>query len=205
MKPVRILIVLAAAGVLFSILYPFLGGDPEGNYRAEMETIRRDRDEYMKSAKDSPFAGKAEGFAGLKYYPVSSAYRVQADLEITQPRETVSLPTSDGKSRTFLTYGIAYFDLEGKRHQLRILEHLDDGADRGKLFLAFTDETSAGESYGGGRYLDLTKVSGASTILIDFNKAYNPYCAYNNSFSCPFPPAENHVSIALRAGEKNYH
>ena len=205
MKPVRILILVTSLGVLLGILYPFLITDDEARYQKEMQTIRTDRDEYMRNGKDSPFAGTSAPFTGLQYFPVSAGYRIQADLEIIQPRETRSLPTSDGKSRTFLTYGWARFDLGGRNHSLLILENLDGGPDRGKLFLAFTDETSAGESYGGGRYLDVNKVAGATSLLLDFNRAYNPYCAYNNSFSCPFPPPENHLSVQVNAGEKNYH
>jgi uncharacterized protein (DUF1684 family) len=76
---------------------------------------------------------------------------------------------------------------------------------RGKLFLAFGDATSARETYGGGRYLDITKTPGSTTITLDFNQAYNPYCAYDDTYSCPLPPAENLLTVAIKAGEKNYH
>jgi uncharacterized protein len=82
---------------------------------------------------------------------------------------------------------------------------MDAGPYRGKLFLAFADATSANETYGAGRYLDLKKVPGATSILLDFNQAYNPYCAYSDGFSCPFPPKENILTIAINAGEKKYH
>jgi uncharacterized protein (DUF1684 family) len=73
------------------------------------------------------------------------------------------------------------------------------------LFLAFGDETSAVESYGAGRYLDIKKVPGSTSITLDFNLAYNPYCAYNDTYSCPLPPKENLLPVAIRAGEKVYH
>jgi uncharacterized protein (DUF1684 family) len=88
---------------------------------------------------------------------------------------------------------------------LLILEILDVGPYRATLFLAFADATSANETYGAGRYLDLKKVPGATTVTLDFNKAYNPYCAYSDKFSCPFPPKENVLKVAVRAGEKSYH
>ena len=78
------------------------------------------------------------------------------------------------------------------------------GPTRGTLFLAFADETSARETYGAGRYLDLKKIGGATEIELDFNRAYNPYCAYAEGFSCPLPPPENILKIAIRAGEKTY-
>jgi uncharacterized protein (DUF1684 family) len=73
------------------------------------------------------------------------------------------------------------------------------------LFLAFGDKTSALETYGAGRYLDVTKTPGSRTIKLDFNLAYNPYCAYDNTYSCPLPPAENLLEVAVKAGEKTYH
>jgi uncharacterized protein (DUF1684 family) len=82
---------------------------------------------------------------------------------------------------------------------------MDMGPFRGKLFLAFGDETSARETYGAGRYLDVQKVPGSKTITLDFNKAYNPYCAYNETFSCPLPPQENLLQVAIKAGEQTYH
>jgi uncharacterized protein (DUF1684 family) len=82
---------------------------------------------------------------------------------------------------------------------------MEAGPERGTLFLAFADETSTQETYGAGRYLDIKKVPGSSSVLLDFNKAYNPYCAYSDKFSCPFPPKENILSVPIRAGEKVYH
>ena len=73
------------------------------------------------------------------------------------------------------------------------------------LFLAFADETSAVDTYGAGRYLDVKKVPGSNTIVLDFNQAYNPYCAYVDKFSCPLPLPENLLKLAIRAGEKIYH
>ena len=78
------------------------------------------------------------------------------------------------------------------------------GPTRGTLFLAFADVTSARETYGAGRYLDIKKIPGATSIELDFNKAYNPYCAYNENYTCPLPPKENFLKVAILAGEKNY-
>jgi uncharacterized protein (DUF1684 family) len=82
---------------------------------------------------------------------------------------------------------------------------MEEGPYRGTLFLAFADATSANETYGAGRYLDVKKIPGASSIILDFNQSYNPYCAYSEKYSCPFPPRENVLKIAVRAGEKKYH
>ena len=117
----------------------------------------------------------------------------------------IVLPTSDGKEKKYLEHAYAEFELDGIVNKLLIMEITEAGPYRGTLYLAFADETSAHETYGAGRYLDLKKVPGASSILLDFNKAYNPYCAYSDSFSCPFPPKENILKVAIKAGEKSYH
>ena len=95
--------------------------------------------------------------------------------------------------------------MEGIENKLLILELMEMGPQRGKLFLAFADETSGDETYGAGRYLDVKKVPAATSVVLDFNLAYNPYCAYNDSYSCPFPPKENILKIPIKAGEKTYH
>jgi len=114
------------------------------------------------------------------------------------------LATSDGQEKKYLEYAHAEFELNNTVCRLLILE-IVDGDYRGTLFLAFADSTSANETYGAGRYLDLKKTPGASSITLDFNNAYNPYCAYSDNFSCPFPPKENVLKTAVRAGEKKYH
>lgn len=107
--------------------------------------------------------------------------------------------------RKHTEYAYAEFELDGIKNKLLILEIRDMGPYRGTLFLAFADKTSAVETYGAGRYLDVKKVPGATSVTLDFNEAYNPYCAYNDWYSCPFPPKENILEVAIQAGEKTYH
>lgn len=204
MKATHLLIIIVAIGVVTAVVYPFLSDEDDKTYVASVIKSREDRDAFMQNGQDSPFKGTAGTFSGLKYFAPDPSYRLVADLEYVSAREPRTLSTSDGKTRSFLTYAWAAFDLGTTRHRLLILEQLENGPERGSLFLAFTDESSAGETYGGGRYLDIRKVPGASTVTLDFNYAYNPFCAYNNSFSCPFPPSENHLAVAIRAGELNY-
>ena len=97
------------------------------------------------------------------------------------------------------------FELTGIKTRLLLLEVMAMGPTRGSLFLAFADETSAKETYGAGRYIDIKKIPGASSMVLDFNNAYNPYCAYTDGYSCPFPPGKNILKVAIKAGEKSYH
>jgi hypothetical protein len=141
----------------------------------------------------------------LNYYPADIRYRVTADLTPIMNKKTVTLATNDGKEQRYIQYATAEFDLDGYHNKLLILEVLDSGPFQGKLFLAFGDATSTVETYGAGRYLDVNKVPGSNTITLDFNKAYNPYCAYVEKYSCPFPPSENLLLVGIKAGEKIYH
>lgn len=158
----------------------------------------------MRTANDSPFADSTESFRGLTYYPVNSRYRINARLVPVENKQARILATSDGTEKRYLEYAFAEFDLDGVKNRLLILEIMDMGPFRGTLFLAFADKTSGVDTYGAGRYLDIRKVPGSTSITLDFNEAYNPYCAYNDNFSCPFPPKENLLEVAIEAGEKNY-
>lgn len=193
------------AVLLAAIIYTFMGSQDQSAYSDQIRKDRDDRDTYMKSSPESPFAKEPESYQGLKYYPPNIRYKVTATLEMVKERQPVVLSTSDGKEQAYLPYAYASFDLDGYNNRLLILENMEDGPQRGTLFLPFGDETSTVETYGAGRYLDVVKTPGNNSITLDFNKAYNPYCAYNDSFSCPFPPSENLLRVAIKAGEKSYH
>lgn len=204
MKTRNVIFLFIAVGLSVLLYYTFRGDDNTQAYTKQINKERQEKDEFMRSADGSPFASKKESFTGLKYFQPDTRFRIQADLRPTQKKNVITLATNDGKSQSYLTYAYAEFDFENLHNKLLILEVLDEGPDRGKLFLAFADQTSANETYGAGRYLDVKKVPGASTITLDFNNAYNPYCAYSDAFSCPFPPSENMLKIAVKAGELAY-
>lgn len=205
MKSKRIITVIAIVVVIITIFYSFRGSQDDPAYMEEIKEQREEKDRFMRSSPESPFANSKEEYSGLKYYPPDVKYRVIASLHPIEQKESVVLTTNDGKEQRYIEYAHAEFRLDGVTNRLIILEIADMGPFRGKLFLAFGDETSASETYGAGRYLDVTKAPGSSTIKLDFNLAYNPYCAYNDTYSCPLPPRENILTIPIRAGEKSYH
>jgi len=127
---------------------------------------------------------------------------VRAKFIPIENKQIRKLPTSDNKSKEYLDYGYVEFEIDDQSCRLLILEVAGDEFD-GSLFLAFGDATSAIDTYGAGRYLEVEH-DGAAFITLDFNYAYNPYCAYSKDFSCPFPPKENLLTVAIEAGEKNY-
>jgi len=204
MKSRNIVILAVIAVAMAIVFYSFQSDGSDEAYIEQIKKERKDHEHYFKTSEQSPITDK-ENFKGLHYFEPDPAYKVIADLIPIESKKVVVLHTNDGKEQRYIEYAYADFKLNGQQNRLLILEGIDMGPIRGKLFVAFGDETSAAESYGAGRYLDVNKVPGSSTIVLDFNKAYNPFCAYNNTYSCPFPPPENLLKIAIRAGEKSYH
>lgn len=145
-------------------------------------------------------------FEGLEFFPLDSKYIVRAQFIRTPNEQPFLMPTSTSRLPEYVKYGEAHFYLEDKELILSLYQSTDlakDSEYADYLFLPFTDLTSGNESYGGGRYLDL-KIPEGDTLIIDFNKAYNPYCAYNSKYSCPIPPEENDILVRIEAGVKDY-
>src|SRR5262249_49177072 len=138
-----------------------------------------------------------QAFTGLRYFAPDLAWKVTAAFEPLAPPDTVRFVTSKGTFEPYLRAGHVRFTHRGTPLELTV--YRSPGGDR---FLPFTDPTTGEATYGAGRYLDLD-VPGAAPSL-DFNRAYNPYCAYNASWVCPVAPPENHLQIAVEAGEKRY-
>jgi uncharacterized protein len=143
------------------------------------------------------------GFQGLSYYPIDLGLRFSVTLHRYPKPSQVRLGTNTGEIRSGLRYG--YFDFKVADQACHLLVYrLDDTSNRGpSLFIPFRDSTSGKETYEAGRYIDL-KENTSGVYDLDFNRAYNPSCAYNNTYSCPVPPAENTLSVPIRAGEKKY-
>jgi uncharacterized protein len=145
----------------------------------------------------------------MHFYPPDKTFRVPARFAKAADSKWISFPTSGRISKTFKVYGTLNFELNGKPLRLHVYQSQDlmmSEEYRNYLFLPFTDSTTGAETYEGGRYIDLsTKDIKNGNVLLDFNKAYNPYCAYvSGQYNCPLPPKENALSVAIRAGEKAY-
>jgi len=161
-------------------------------------------------AKKSPLTKEdIKSFKGLKFFEIDEAYKLEATLELTPNSPIFEMRTSDERLPLYRKYGIARFSLYGKKFELSVYqsqELMTNSEYEDLLFLPFNDKTNGNLSYGGGRFLDLKLPSEDSnnTIVIDFNKAYNPYCAYSHKYSCPIPPSENNLSVTIKAGVKAY-
>ncbi len=205
MKPRNFFIVALVVILALIVYYSFQEKDSGEEYTTEIAKERTAKNEFMRSSNDSPLGEEKINFKGLNYYPINVDFRISAKLISIEEKKIVTLRTSDGLEKKYLEYAFAEFKLKDELCKLLILEIMDEGSYRGTLFLAFADATSASETYGAGRYLDLKKVPGASSVTLDFNQAYNPYCSYSENFSCPFPPKENILKVPILAGEKKYH
>ena len=163
------------------------------------------KNEFLKSA-NSPL--KQADLAYLDFYKIDSSFRVKCKFTQTVDKATFTIPTSDGKQKEYFKYGIVTFTVKGQVQQLNVYRSLAlmrMPQYKNYLFIPFKDQTNAKETYGGGRYLDIeTTDIQEDVVILDFNKAYNPYCAFGDGFSCPIPPKENHLKIGIEAGEKNF-
>jgi len=145
-------------------------------------------------------------FKELDFYEVDLEFRVEAMFVRTPDEEPFLMPTSTSRLPEYVKYGEAHFEIDGKKLKLNLYQNTTPSEDpeyADHLFLPFTDLTSGDGAYGGGRYLDI-KIPGGDTITLDFNKAYNPYCAYSNNYSCPIPPKENDLLVRVEAGVKDF-
>jgi uncharacterized protein (DUF1684 family) len=172
------------------------------SYEESVQAARQRKDETLRTAADSPIPpDRRAALLPLRYFPPDSSYRVAGMLKVADARSaSVNMPTSAGKTRAMVRVGVLEFNLKGK--PLTLGAFVEEGSsDVDHLFVPFTDLTTGTETYPGGRYLDLTRTP-TGIYEIDFNLAYNPYCYYNPTYDCPYPPAENRLPLPVRAGEK---
>ena len=170
------------------------------DYGSTITANRALKDESFRSSSDSPIPPeKKSALLPLAYYPVDEAYAVPAELEMSEDRSRLKIPTSTGKLRDYERIGTLRFSLKGQRMQLTAFSEVGQRVSR--LFVPFADATSGEETYAAGRYMELDPTA-TGIYVVDFNGAYHPFCYYNEEYDCPFPPAENRLTIPIRAGER---
>jgi uncharacterized protein (DUF1684 family) len=205
----RLLIILSIAACTGCSSGP--SAPDEGSYLAELAAARSEKDKQFQDAPDcnktqearcSPVPPeKRAAILPLRYFPPDSSYSVPALLKLAEDRPVFEMPTSTGAPRRMQLVGTLEFTLQGQPHSLGAF--VEDGTEQiVNLFVPFADTTTGKDTYSAGRYLDLHPTA-TGYYTIDFNRAYNPYCAYNASYECPFPPLSNRLKLAVRAGEKS--
>lgn len=166
---------------------------------SELELLRKEKDEFFSDHPQSPIPHEDQhGFDGLSYFDENAVLDMELPLTPGDESEVI-VGTSDGAQRVYQRAGTAEFELEGEAVTVTLLSTVGHPG----FFVPFRDATSGKESYGAGRYLDL-EYAVDGMVKIDFNLAYNPYCAYNDAYSCPLPPYENWLTVPIPAGERDY-
>ena len=198
------MVCILAAAIIFTCTLNGMAQVPK-TWRKEAKSFQQNLEKEYADSATSPLRGQAlKDFAGLDFFPINKAFCVQAAFERISNEAPFEMPTVSGKTKTFQKYGCLSFEIGGKKAVLyayqnlklmQIPEYADD------LFIPFKDQSSGEESYGGGRYIDI-KIPKGTSITLDFNRAYNPYCAYSTGWNCPIPPVENDLDFKVLAGVK---
>lgn len=168
-------------------------------YQEGLNAHYADKDHSPLKAKD------LEVFKTLDFFPIDRSYCVDAKIVLTPNEQPFEMPTTTNRKPLYVKYGILHFEINSQKFQLEAYRPFskDKPILHNKLFVPFTDLTSGNESYGGGRYLDL-EIPENDELTIDFNQCYNPYCAYNEKYSCPLTPAINDLKVEIKAGVKKF-
>ena len=178
-----------------------------GSILDDIREYQQKMNESFRDPEVSPLSDRErKDFKGLDFFKPDTNYRVEARLERTPEALPFLMPTTTSRKAMERVYGIARFNIGSQAYELEVyqnLELLDEEGYEDYLFLPFTDNTNGVLTYGGGRYIDL-EIPQSDLLVIDFNRAYNPYCVYDEKYSCPIVPAVNHLDTEIMAGIKDY-
>jgi len=198
-----IIILIVSAVVAAAFFYTLTATETPEDYIEKIEGERERQFKFIRFNIESPLTDTQKAdFKKLSFYQIDPTYRVKARMIPVDNKKVREVPLTDGSKEKYIEHSYAEFELGGNVNRLLLLQSIDE-VDKRNFFLAFADQTSAEDTYGGGRYIN-ARQDGKNSITIDFNLAYNPYCAYNPDYACPLPPRENLLVIPILAGEKNY-
>ena len=171
----------------------------------QIAVFRQELNDRFKDPEKTPLKeSDLEDFSELDFFPANLSYRVVAEFIKANNSDTIKMKTTTGREPDYLKYAELVFYFDGVKFKLNVYQNIQLNKSeeyKNNLFLPFTDLTNGSESYGGGRYIDL-KIPQGKTIVLDFNRYYNPLCAYNDNYSCPIPPPENFMELEIKAGVK---
>lgn len=181
-------------------------------WRDELESKRAEKDEFFADHPQSPIPPEErEDFAGLDYFEPDPTYRVTATARVHEEPEVVPIDTTAGREMRYLRVATLEFDLERESEELEdgtfeLAAYQQESPNDQPLFVPFRDKTTGQQTYQGGRYMELEPtddLSDGDEIIVDFNLAYSPFCAYSDTFDCPLPPEENWLEVTIPAGERD--
>tara|TARA_B100000287_G_scaffold291674_1_gene275010 strand:+ start:636 stop:1232 length:597 start_codon:yes stop_codon:yes gene_type:complete len=191
-------------GILLFSLFLLLNCDNRKRYNNDLTPFQREINDFFKDASVSPLKKRdLKNFRGLDFFTYDSTYLVTAKLTKTPKEKPFMMLTTTDMVVEYIKYGTVSFELLNNLYSLDIYKNLEDPNERDNLFLPFLDDTNGNESYGGGRYINLSIPQG-DNLIIDFNSAFNPYCVYDEKYSCPIVPRENYLPLEIKAGVMNF-
>jgi uncharacterized protein (DUF1684 family) len=173
------------------------------DWEQELQGEREQKDEFFADHPHSPIPGDEQPtFDGLEYYSPDAGYRFELPLHEFNDHETLTVETTADGQQTYVCWGEFRFELDSEEYTLSAYKQ---NASEDQLWVPFRDETNGQRTYGAGRYLDLEAEKDLTTDeawILDFNRAYSPFCAYSEAYECPLVPPENHLSVRIEAGEQ---
>ena len=194
----RGIVPLILISIFLSIAYYLYNSTLEyEQYSIILDDYRQERNDFLNNSSSSPLKGS--GYK-LSYYDPNVNFKVIAVVSENENTDTITLATSTGSIERFLDFADLSFKLGRSKYSLPVYKYLE-GVNKGDLFFCFLDKTNSTSTYPGGRYIDI-EFENANRIELDFNKSYNPYCVYNEEYSCPIPSSENYIDMEILAGEK---
>ena len=163
----------------------------------EITDFQQELNEDYLDKETSPLSRKdRKHFQGHRFYEINLNYRVIAQVELLEKQDTIVMPTSAGTEKVYVKYARLHFEIDGTECELVAYQSTRESL-KNYLFIPFRDKTSGNDSYGGGRYIEMPI---GDEVVLNFNLAYNPYCAYADGWYCPIPPEENTLQVAIKAG-----
>ncbi|MFT6872149.1 MAG: hypothetical protein ACJAVN_001155 [Roseivirga sp.] len=202
MKRNTIFGLLVVAIIAITILNFLTVGESSEDYIERLEIDRKDKNSFMLSSSSPLTEEDKVDFSGLNYYPINESFKVTAKLIMMDKKQPIFVESTTGEQLKYIPFAYADFELDNSEQRVILYQDWEE-KDPNKLSLMFADDTSARETYGGGRYVDV-QYRNTNAVTIDFNNAYNPYCHFNVEYSCPIPPRENMLTLAIEVGEKLY-
>ena len=201
----KLFVLILVGNILF---FSFNSDTKDDEYLKSILTYQEEMNKEFSDSSTSPL--KAEdipSFKGLEFYPINPDFCIMGELTKVDNPKIFGMKTTTDRLPKYIKYGVVQFRIKGNDLKINVYQNIELIKKEGyhnHLFMLFTDLSSGKTSYAGGRYIDL-EVPESHTIEIDFNKSYNPYCAYNNKYSCPIPPEEDFLDMEILAGVKKYH
>lgn len=193
--------IIIGVGVVLALIFIFQLVLNDDEYMIEMRRYRDKRAEMFKNPDDSPLPDSLIAqFPGVEYFPIERKWRISGKWKKNPKFEKIEVPRTARGPEEYIVAGWVNFKVNGKMQKLTAYQ--TNPNDSKTLFVPFRDATTSKTTYGGGRYID-TRLAN-DRVMLDFNKAYNPFCVYNFDYACPIPPEENTLKIAVEAGEKDF-